>query len=248
MATEGVEVQVFGDREALVRAGAEALAETIGRAATERGVCRIALSGGSTPKPVFARMAATGRPDAEAWRRTHVFWVDERCVPPDHADSNYRMACEALFDHVLPASIHRMVGEADPERAAADYEALLRTHFGVAPGEIPVFDLVLLGMGDDGHIASLFPGNAALDERERLVVAPYVGKFSAHRISLTYPVLEAARERLVLVSGAGKHPAVTRVLGDEAAPSADPLPAQRLRPTRGRTRWLLDRSAAKGRI
>lgn len=246
MATEGVEVQVFADRDALVRAGAEALAEAITAALSERGVCRIALSGGSTPKPVFARMAATGRPNAEAWRRTHVFWVDERCVPPDHADSNYRMACEALFDHVLPASIHRMVGEADPARAAADYEALLRAHFGVAPGEVPVFDLVLLGMGDDGHIASLFPGNEALDERERLVVAPYVDKFSAHRITLTYPVLEAARERLVLVSGAGKHPALQRVLGEETASSADPLPAQRLRPTRGRTRWFLDRAAAEG--
>jgi 6-phosphogluconolactonase len=179
------------------------------------------------------------------WSHTHVFWGDERCVPPDHADSNYRMAREAMLSHVpIPAGqIHRVRGEdRDPAAAAAAYEREMRGSFGVER-DLPRFDLVLLGLGPDGHTASLFPSTAALAERERLVVANWVEKFNAWRITMTYPVLNASRVVLFIVSGPEKGEAIRDVLQPGAG--APVLPAALVEAEHGRTLWHLDEAAAR---
>jgi len=229
--------------DALARAAAEAVAEAAAIAVAERGRFTIALAGGATPRPLYALLADAGAPFRARvpWDRVHVFFGDERCVPPDHAESNWRMAREALLDPVRPASAWRMPGEQpDPAAAAAAYEAVLARFFGVsaAGGSPPAFDVVLLGLGADGHTASLFPGSPALEETVRWVAAPWVPRLGAHRLTLTLPVLNAAREALFLVAGADKADALRRVLAGDAA-----LPAARVRPAGGAI-FYVDRAAA----
>jgi 6-phosphogluconolactonase len=212
-----------------------------------RGRFAVALSGGATPRALYARLA---REHAEgegslAWDRIHLFWSDERHVPPSHPDSNYRAALEQLISKVpIPgANIHRIQGEsADAAVAALDYERELLAFFGATGGPWPRFDLVLLGMGTDGHTGSLFPGSRALDERSRLVTAPWVAPLATWRITFTPALLNAAACILFLVTGAEKAAMVRTVLEGEPAP--DRYPAQLAVPREGELIWLLDRAAA----
>ena len=208
------------------------------------GRCTVALSGGSTPGPVYQSLAASPLRDEVDWSRVYVFWGDERTVPPESDQSNYRLARETLLDHVpIPAGqIYRLRGEIDPEMAAAEYEQTIRRVFNLAPGELPVFDLLLQGIGPDGHTASLFPGTVALHERERLVVANVVPQLNTMRLTLTVPVIQNAARIVVLVAGRDKAEAVRRALEGEWNP--EETPSQILRQARGEDDWLLDVDAA----
>jgi 6-phosphogluconolactonase len=225
-------------------AAADLFAAAAAEAVAARGVARIAVSGGTTPKTMFALLADRSAPyfARVPWEKLHLFWVDERCVPPADEDSNYRMTNEAMLSKVpLPAAqVHRMEGELEPEAAASRYEAELRAEFGA---ETPVFDLVLLGMGDDGHTASLFPHTAALHELGRLVVANHVPQQKqSWRITLTWPVINRGREVAFLIEGAAK----TDVLRDVLLGAYDPEthPSQLIRPASGKLTFLLDAVAA----
>jgi 6-phosphogluconolactonase len=202
----------------------------------------VALSGGSTPRSLYATLGKEYK--RFSWDQTFLFFGDERHVPPDHADSNYRMVNESLLSKIrIPAkNVYRVRAEnQDAHAAAAEYEDELRKFFELKAEEFPRFDLILLGMGPDGHTASLFPDSQALKEQSRLVVANWVEKFKAYRITLTYPVLNHAAEAVFLVSGADKADMIEQVL---EASSTPPFPAQRVRPTEGRLLWLLDEAAA----
>ena len=248
MATRA-EVEVLPTREALMEAAAARFVSAAGAAIRASGRFVVALAGGSTPKALYALLAGAPWAGRVDWSRVHVFWGDERCVPPDDPASNYRMAREALLAHV-PVSeqnVHRIRGEDDPRLAAAAYERVLRETFATpvgpprhAPGAR--FDLVLLGMGDNGHTASLFPGGTAVRETERWVVAERVDAVGMWRVTLTPVVLNAAAEVAFLVSGAEKAPMLRRVL--EGPHEPDALPAQVVAPDDGRLRWLVDAPAA----
>jgi 6-phosphogluconolactonase len=179
-----------------------------------------------------------------AWQHVHVFWGDERCVPPDHPESNYRMVRETLLANIAipPGNVHRMAGEKEPGIAAAEYEEELKSFFQLASGAFPRFDLILLGLGEDGHTASLFPGSDALEETKRLVAATYVAKLNAYRLTLTLPVLNHGAVVLFLVAGASKAAVVNEILRDDE-PSAR-FPAARLDPPDGRLVWLMTADAA----
>jgi 6-phosphogluconolactonase len=238
---------VFDDPETLARETAQHLVEGIRSAAAARGVARIAISGGSTPKSVFALLADEKEPFRAAipWDRLRLFWVDERCVPPDHPDSNYGAARDLLLSKVPLKAEHvaRIEGELDPEEAAAKYEAAIRGHFRLEGAEVPIFDMVQLGMGDDGHTASLFPHTEALQEMMRVAVANHVPQQKqSWRVTLTWPVINAAREVFFLIDGAKKADPVGRVLTGAYDP--DTLPSQLIQPQSGRLLFLLDRAAA----
>jgi 6-phosphogluconolactonase len=225
----------FADLDVLSRFAAHQLAEyTHGTS----GDFHVALSGGSTPKRLFAELVSVGR-DALPWDRVHLWWGDERCVPPDHPDSNYGMTRAALIEPLRldPSRVHRIEAERDPEPAARDYERALVA----ALGSPPVFDLVWLGMGPDGHTASLFPNSPALDETKRFVVANAVDspltKGKAMRITLTFPALAAARRTRFLVAGADKADKLALAIGGDRS-----LPAARV--TGASVTWLVDRAAA----
>jgi 6-phosphogluconolactonase len=215
-------------------------------AVAARGVARVSISGGTTPKAMFALLADRGAPyfSQVPWDGLELFWVDERCVPPTDADSNYRMTKEAMLSHVpLPAErIHRMEGELDPEVAASRYESVIRERFKLGDVEMPVFDLVLLGMGDDGHTASLFPHTAALRETHRLVVANHVPQKETWRITLTSPVINRGREVAFLIEGAAKAQVVHDVFSGPYDPES--RPSQLVRPESGQLTVLLDAAAA----
>ena len=204
---------------------AEALAREVCRlsadAVAQRGRFTIALAGGSTPAALYSLLASSPLSAEIDWPRWHVFWGDERCVPPDHPDSNYGMAKRTLLDHVPipPSHVHRMHGEGNPSGAAAEYEHTL--HEALAPdGRL---DLALLGIGVDGHTASLFPGTAAIYERDRSVVANWVPHLGAHRITLTLPALNGARHVAVLATGADKADAVRRALAPRSDDATPPI-------------------------
>ena len=238
-------VRVSRDAEAFVEAAAAFFVESAMDAATERGTFSVALSGGSTPRAVYARLAAdeTARVRV-SWRQIDWWWSDERTVPPRHLDSNFRMAFESLLGHapIDPARVHRLKGEdAPPARAAAEYERDLRAAFRAVSPEIPRFDLILLGLGLDGHTASLFPGTTALAESERLVVANDVPALRAIRLTLTLPLINRARRVAFLVSGAEKATILARVL--EGPPGV--FPAQLVDPADGQLVWLVDNAAAR---
>lgn len=243
----GGRLQMAADPAELARCAADDFASTSRDALRARGRFTVALAGGATPRALYEVLAEgpEGPERGIDWARTHVFWGDERCVPPDHPDSNYRMAHEALLARVPipPANVHRMRGEeSDPERAAARYEAELCDFFGTSPPTAPRLDLVLLGLGPDAHTASLFPGSPALREATRLVAAPFVEKLAAHRITLTPAVLNAAARVVFLVSGRAKAATLRDVLEGEERP--DLRPAQGVRPARGSLLWIVDAAAA----
>jgi 6-phosphogluconolactonase len=225
------------DKDALAEHAAIRILDAAEAAIQQRGRFTIALSGGSTPRMVFEHFRGHMRVDGPRW---HIFWSDERCVQPDDPESNYRMARESFLDHVdiPPENIHRLRGEADPAAEAPRYEADIRQ---TVPGDpIPRFDLILLGMGDDGHTASLFPGTEALKETERLVVANYVPQKSSWRLTFTYPLINAAQDVLILVSGAGKAERLKAVM--DAAPGKTPYP---INGVMNHATLVIDRDAAR---
>ncbi len=234
------------DAEALARRAAQYFVEMAQEAVDARGRARIAISGGSTPKAAFALLGDRGQPwrGRMPWDKLELYWVDERCVPPDDPDSNYRMTREALLDGapLRPDQIHRMKGELEPEEAAARYESELRDSFRLEGAELPRFDLIELGMGPDGHTASLFPHTKALHEMNRLVVANHVANKDAWRITLTWPVINRANSVFFLISGEDKGKILNEVL--TGPKDADRLPSQLIWPVSGILTLILDKSAA----
>jgi 6-phosphogluconolactonase len=233
---------VFDDAESLARGTAARVAELARESIEARGLFTIALSGGSTPRRVYELLAGVEFRDGIDWPNVHVYFGDERMVPPDHAESNYRMADEALLSKVdiPPENVHRIDGVGDAAANASMYESELRGLFNDV--EWPRLDQVLLGMGDDGHTASLFPGTNALNET-RLWVAPnWVEKLGAWRVTLTAPAINAARHVTFLVAGSAKAERLREVLKGER--DASRLPSQLIRPTDGTLEWFLDRAAA----
>mgnify|MGYP001814381999 CR=1 FL=1 len=240
-------ITVFPDKESLISGTADFIAELAAQAIAARGRFTLALSGGNTPRPVYARLATPDYRDWIDWSKVQIFFGDERSVPPDDPQSNYLMVKTALFDQApLPeGNIHRIRGEDAPEQAAADYADVLQRTFGGATAGGPPpegFDLILLGMGDNGHTASLFPGLAVVTEEVRWVMAQYVEVVGMWRVTLTPVVINAARQVAFLVSGANKAEMLHRVLEGPYQPVV--LPSQIIKPTRGELRWLLDAPAA----
>jgi 6-phosphogluconolactonase len=237
-------IVVADDLQDLAARAAELFVTLAARAIGTSGRFRVALSGGETPKTLFRLLATPEYAGRIDWDHVHLFWGDERHVPPDDEASNYRMTRETLLDKVPlpPGNVHRIQGELPAEEAAQRYEQDLRSSFGLGPGELPRFDLVLLGMGDDGHTASLFPGIALPDEPDRLVAAPWVPKFNAYRITLMPRVLNNAAIVAFLVSGAGKAAMLHNVIEGPRQP--DNLPSQRIAPAHGSLLWLVDQAAA----
>jgi len=225
----------------LGRKAAEFFADTAEGAILRAGTFFVALSGGSTPELMYEQLATPALRDRVQWAQGEYFWSDERCVPPEYPDSNYGLAERALLSKVpIPLQrIHRMRGELEPERAAAEYEQELRRIFSVAAPVFPRFDLLLLGMGDDGHTASLFPESPGLNETMRLAAANYVQKFNAHRLTLTLPVINAARNVAFLVTGGKKAPALRQVMRGGGAP----VPAEQVHPQDGKLTWFVDEAA-----
>jgi 6-phosphogluconolactonase len=237
---------VAEDAAALANRAAQHFVELAEQAVADRGRARIAISGGSTPKATFQLLADAAQPwrARMPWDRIELFWVDERCVPPDHPDSNYRMTREALLDHapLQPGQIHRMQGELDPQEGAARYESLLRNSFRLEGAETPSFDIIQLGMGPDGHTASLFPHTAALFELGRLAVANHVQNKDAWRITLTWPVINHARQVFFLIGGADKAEILRQVVTGPR--DVERLPSQLIRPAGGILTLILDKAAA----
>jgi 6-phosphogluconolactonase len=236
------EIRVVKTAAELFEAAAAEFANLAAEAVRAHGRFCVALSGGSTPRGLYSLLASGAIPSIP-WDKILFFWSDERHVPPDHPDSNFRMAREAMLSKVpVPAKhIFRILGEEkDAEAAALAYEETLRKVFALQPGEFPRFDLILLGLGTEGHTASLFPGSPALNETKRLVAANWVEKLKTDRITFTFPVLNHAACVMFLVSGADKAEILEQILetpGEE-------LPAQRVHPANGRLFWLEDHAAA----
>ncbi len=251
----GPELVRVPDRAALARNAAERFVLIARQAIQESGRFTVALSGGSTPRELYALLATPEFAQQVDWTRVHVFWGDERAVPPDSPESNYRMAREQLAGLPIPADqVYRIMSEEEPAQAALEYEQTLREMLvpTLAPpplsaveGQVevmPCLDLVLLGLGANGHTASLFPHAAALHETRRWVVAEYIPEVGMYRITLTAPILNAAEHILFLVAGADKAQTVQAVLRGPYSP--EDLPAQLVQPQHGHLVWLLDRKAA----
>jgi 6-phosphogluconolactonase len=241
-----IKYYVEPDPAALARRAAQYFLEMIGEAVAGRGRARVAISGGSTPKSTFQLLADPNQPwrGRMPWDCLELYWVDERAVPPDDADSNYRMTRETLLDHVpmRPEQIHRIEGELEPELAAAHYETELRNTFRIEGAECPRFDLIALGMGDDGHTASLFPYTEALHEKSRLVTANHVPQKDTWRITLTWPVIDHASSVFFLIAGSDKAKVLKEVLTGPHDPER--LPSQLIWPSSGILTLILDQAAA----
>ena len=239
------ELRILENGEELAREAADFVAWAGEQAVRNTGTFRLALSGGSTPKALYARLAEPALAGRMDWRRVAVFFSDERCVPPDHADSNFRMADETLIKPLkIPRErIVRMRGEDEPEQAARQYEDGIRKEFGTPPPAWPRFDLILLGLGDDGHTASLFPRTPALGERQRLVVPNQAPQGVRQRLTFTAPLINQAHAVVFLVSGKSKAPALKAVLENRTADS-NTCPARLIQPETGRLIWFVDHAAA----
>jgi 6-phosphogluconolactonase len=237
------QILIFDNAADVARAAADRCVEIAHAAIDERGRFSVALAGGSTPKRAYELLASDDYKAQLDWSKVHIFFGDERCVPPDDAESNYRMANEALLSRVSipPQNIHRMQGVGDAVADARLYEDELRTFFNDA--EWPRFDLIFLGMGDDGHTASLFPNSAALNEQQAWVAANWVEKFGVYRITLSLPAINHAAHIAFLVTGENKAERLAEVLGE--AQSDEPLPSQLIHPLDGSLEWLIDKAAAR---
>ncbi len=242
------DIDVYPDAEALATAAAERFVALAAETIARHDRFAVALSGGSTPKALYSRLASPDDAMRVEWDRVHIFFGDERCVPPDHPDSNYHMAREALLNRVpIPRHcIHRMHGEMDPQEAAQEYEETLIGFFNTRPDEQargkPRFDLILLGLGEDGHTASLFPGSTAVREEWHWVLAVNPEHAPQWRLTLTPVVLNAAANGIFLVSGEAKRERLREVLEGLCRP--DELPAQIVSPTDGTLQWMVDQQAA----
>ena len=234
---------VLHDPGTVAEATADRLVAAARAAIEERGIFRVALSGGGTPKQVYPLLLEPARRDAVDWSAVEFFWGDERTVPPDHPDSNFGVAYRMLISHlpdVRPDRIHRMPAEApDLEAAALSHESELRLAFGARRDQPPAFDLIWLGMGSDGHTASLFPGSTGLEERERWVIGTWAPSQDAWRMTLTFPVLNAAREVLLVVTGADKADALREIRA-----GGSQLPAARV--DGDHVEWIIDAAADGG--
>ena len=242
------DVHISPNAEELARFAAEQFVRLAIEAHRERGLFTVALAGGSTPKTLYVLLASEQEPYRAQldFGMIHFFWGDERHVPPDHPDSNYRMASEAMLSKVpVPLeNVHRIKSEmADAEEAARDYEQVLENSFRLENRQLPRFDLVLLGMGSDGHTASIFPDSDVINEKRRLVVAPWIEKLKSYRITLTPSVLNKAASTIILVSGAEKAKILYKVLEGEYRPAC--FPVQLISPSEGGLVWLADREAAQ---
>jgi 6-phosphogluconolactonase len=234
------EIEILPDADSLASRAAEVFVRLGAEALKTRDTFRAVLAGGSTPERTYALLAGAKL----EWRNVHIFWGDERCVPPSRPESNYRKAAQILLDRIAipPDNVHRIRGELPADEAARDYELELRRVFR---DELPRFDLVLLGLGTDGHTASLFPGTPAIHEKNRWTAAVIHGTPPpplVDRVTLTLPVLNAAANVIFLVAGADKAEILSRIL--QNPPHSDLLPAHAIKPVNGSLRWLVDRSAA----
>jgi len=230
------EQRVMADASSLITAAAEQFVSVARAAIAKRGVFFVALAGGSTPKGLYQMLATPAYSSQLDWARIHLFFGDERCVLPSHDDSNFKMASLAMIDAVsIPeANVHRMPTELAPEAVATSYAETMASTMGDQP-----FDLLLLGLGPDGHIASLFPGTPALDVTDTLTTPLYVEKFDSWRVTMTYPVINAARQVIVFIAGEAKA-AIVKDISEDAVSG---LPVQRLAPT-GDYFWYMDEAAA----
>ena len=243
-ATAQREVQIFPEAGALTRRAAEEFLKSVADAVAQKGSFTVALAGGSTPKALYSQLADEPLRSQIPWEKLHFFFGDERHAPPDGAESNFRMANEALFSKgaIKPEQITRIKGEyADTEKAALEYEQALRAYFKLKVGEYPRFDLVLLGMGEEGHTLSLFPGTKALHATDRIVVRNWVGKLYTERITLTATAANHASHVIFMVTRADKAPALKAVLEGPYEP--EQLPAQLIQPASGKLLWLVDQAA-----
>lgn len=233
-------IQVLSDSAAVASEAAERIVAAADRAVESKGIFTIALAGGSTPKALYELLANETYHSRIDWTKVEIFFGDERCVPPGHAESNYRMAKDAMLCPVSipPKNVHRMRGELDPEQAARNYSRMLKEKFGDGG-----LDLILLGMGDDGHTASLFPHTQALNETQHRCAANYVEKLSTWRITLTASFINRSKEILILVSGAAKAERLREVLEGPRDPLR--LPIQLIHPSGGTLTWLVDDAAAR---
>jgi 6-phosphogluconolactonase len=240
MANMKKNIHIYPNKEKLVAATTERVVDSIEKAIAENGLCNVALAGGNTPGGVYSMLATNHYQDRVDWNKLHFFWGDERMVSPEHQDSNYRMVRETLLDHVaIPDSnVHRIWGEIAPEQAAEEYSSLLNNHFKT---DLPRFDIILLGLGEDGHTASLFPETDAVEEGERHAVAVFVPKLDTWRVTLTLPVLNAASEIYFLVSGRSKSDIIQRIMSIKQ-PSKE-FPATMVNPANGELHWMLDSEA-----
>ncbi|MDQ2922000.1 MAG: 6-phosphogluconolactonase [Acidobacteriota bacterium] len=239
----GRDIRIFVTAEEVARAAADCFTDIAVASISAEGRFSVALAGGATPRRTYQLLASPEYRNRITWSQVHIFFGDERCVPPTHADSNYRMADEAILSHLpIPEqNVHRMIGEGDAHANASLYESDLQTFFDGEPW--PRLNLVLLGMGDDGHTASLFPGTDALNETRGWVAANWVGKIEAYRITLTAPAINHAANIIFLVAGAGKAERLPEVLRGARDPLR--LPSQLIQPVAGSLVWLVDKAAAE---
>jgi 6-phosphogluconolactonase len=239
-------VTVLPDPAALAAATADHVIDVLRTSLAQRDLAHVALAGGSTPRAINALLVAPPRRGQVDWERV-VFWFgDERCVPPDDDQSNYRMNRETLLDplKIAPGRVHRMRGEDDPSAAAADYDVVLQREVQHDAGQLPRLDLILLGMGPDGHTASLFPGTTRAIDHDKLCIAHYVPKLDAWRMTLTPHAINAAHNTAITAGGAEKADALREVL--EGPKQTDVYPAQLIHPSHGELRWFVDAAAASG--
>lgn len=242
MNSDGPEIIGCRDIDDISAKAAIAVVEIASRAIAEEGTFTIALSGGSTPLALYTRLSTDEYKKRIDWTRTHVFWGDERCVPPDSGESNYKAALETLLSRIeiSESRIHRIKGELG-EAAAPDYEITIKKVFGIKERELPRFNLILLGMGSDGHMASLFPWTSALSEDKSAVASVHIEKLGSNRITLTHPVINNAKNVILLVSGKNKATALKNVLEGDFDPQR--YPAQLLRLAKGNVKWFVDNPA-----
>ena len=239
------ELRIFENGEELAREAADFVVWSGEQAVKSAGAFRLALSGGATPTALYTLLAGSALANRLEWLRVALFFGDERCVPPDHADSNFRMANDTLLKPLkIPQDrVFRMRGEDEPEQAARQYEGSIRKEFSASAPAWPRFDVILLGLGDDGHTASLFPGTPALNERQRLVVPNQAPQGTRQRLTFTVPLINQAHAVVFLVSGKSKAAALKAVLEDRTADGSR-VPARLVQPEQGRLIWFLDRAAA----
>jgi len=236
------DVRILTNIDAIAKRSAEDFVQSATQAVSEKGSFSVALAGGSTPKALYSLLASDAALRSQVpWDKMYVYFGDERSVGPDHADSNFRMATDTMLAKVplKPEQVFRIKGEyKDTEKAAQEYEQVLRTSFKIAEGQFPRFDLVFLGIGNEGHTASLFPGTKALHETKRLVVRNWVGKLYTNRITLTAPAINNAARVIFMITGADKALALKGILEGPYEP--EQLPAQLIQPPNGKVVWLVD--------